>query len=148
MAGSQSSIELRRDLQADLVTCEAGHRGPVAWQKFGARYHLTGQYGKRPIIISTVYDRSRREHVLSTRDPQTDLLQPLTPEHPDARRIAESWDGWPHAIKRAIGAEDLLTQLLAIKHDDPLAALSDFADLQEAAAQLLGIKYPGEGAPQ
>lgn len=53
--------------------------GPVAWQKFGKEYCLTGQYGMRPIILS-----SSRKMGLCVRDPKLDLLNPLTPDHPDA----------------------------------------------------------------
>ncbi len=102
-----------RDLQADREICEKATPGPVKWQRFGKQFHLTGQYGLRPIIFSTVEVEKEGyvpETHISNRDAKRDLLIPLDPNHPDSKFIEEAWAGWPEAIDRAIVAEDRLQQ--------------------------------------
>jgi hypothetical protein len=55
-------------------------KGPLAWQKFGDRWCLTGQYGMRPIVFSC---GPRGDLML--RDAAKDRLIPFSPDHPDAR---------------------------------------------------------------
>ena len=58
--------------------------GPLAWQKFGDDWCLTGQYGTRPIVLSV----GGRPRQLRLRDAEHDLLIPFDPAHPDARLLA------------------------------------------------------------
>lgn len=56
--------------------------GPLAWQEFGkGNWCLTGQYGMRPIVLST----SRKGELKLLKN---GLLVPFTPEHPDAVLLA------------------------------------------------------------
>lgn len=66
------------------------HRGPVAWQKFGVEYCLAGQYGMRPIILST----SPRGELRSLCS-KTGLLIRSSPNHPDMQRIAAGYNSLP-----------------------------------------------------
>ncbi|MTI83472.1 MAG: hypothetical protein FH756_06090 [Firmicutes bacterium] len=98
-----------RDLKQDLETCEAATPGPVAWQRFGGEYYLTGQYGMRPIILATTDVKiagNAKMTTLSNRDAEKDLLIPLNPNHPDSFFIQQAWQGWPVAIRRALAAEE------------------------------------------
>lgn len=69
------------------------HKGPVAWQKFGKEYCLTGQYGMRPIILSVSGGK------LMLRDQETDRLIPFSPEHPDAKFIVQAYNLLPKLVK-------------------------------------------------
>lgn len=55
---------------------------PVAWQKFGKDYYLTGQFGMRPIFLAATDLRLLRDG----------LLVPFMPEHEHAKRIVDSWN--------------------------------------------------------
>ncbi len=61
--------------------------GPLAWQKFGDEWCLTGQYGMRPIVLSVgkLDGKVRRLQLL---DNDSGLLIPFDPKHPDALLIA------------------------------------------------------------
>ena len=83
--------------------------GPVAWQRFGNEYCLTGQYGIRPIILSV----GRKG--LQLRDAKRDLLIPFDPSHEDAR-----------FIERAFNC-----------HDELLAACKLFCDWCETPDQVV-----------
>lgn len=87
---------LHQTIQQIKERAEKATAGPVAWQKFGNEYCLTGQYGMRPIILS-----SSKKVGLCARDPKHDLLIPLTPEHPDAMFYAASRTDVP-ALCRAL----------------------------------------------
>ncbi len=108
----------KHDLAADLAICEAATKGPVKWRRYGGQYMLEGEYGSRPIILSTTWEETEEGDIerasieLAVGD-ERGMLWPLTPEHPDARRIAESWEGWPHAIRRAMEAEARVKELEA-----------------------------------
>lgn len=58
-----------------------------AWQKFGNQYMLTAQHGMRSIIIGTVRDR-QNTMVHSVATNVDGILQPITPDNPDAKLIA------------------------------------------------------------
>lgn len=68
---------------------------PVAWQKFGDEYALTGQFSMRPIFLSIGL---RPKPQLKLLNMENMLLVPFTPEHPHAKRIV---DGWNQADKYA-----------------------------------------------
>jgi len=63
-------------------------KGPLAWQKFGNEWCLTGQYGMRPIVLSV----NRRKGTLQLRDSERDLLIPFDPNHPDAKYLVMCWN--------------------------------------------------------
>jgi hypothetical protein len=58
---------------------------PVAWQKFGKEWCLTGQHGMRPIYLSV---GGRPTRTLQLLNHETGLLVPFTPDHPHAQQIA------------------------------------------------------------
>ena len=96
-----------RNLQKDLEICQKVTPGPVKWHKLGNVYHLIGQYGPRPVILSTVTAK-QEDHwypEVCISNLVDGLLEPLTPDHPDSVFIQESWQGWPESINRAIAAE-------------------------------------------
>ena len=75
----------------DLRRAElAATKGPWAWQKFGTKWCLTGQYGMRPIVLAT-----RKGGPTSLVD---GLLKPLDPAHPDAAFIALSREAVPKLL--------------------------------------------------
>ena len=96
-----------RNLQTDLEICEKVTPGPVRWHKLGSIYHLIGQYGPRPIILSTVTAKKENHWYpeMCISNLVDGLLEPLKPDHPDSVFIQESWEGWPESINRAIAAE-------------------------------------------
>ena len=96
-----------RDLKKDLKICEKVTPGPVKWHKLGNVYHLIGQYGPRPVILSTVTAKQENHWYpeMCISNLVDGLLEPLKPDHPDSVFIQESWHGWPEAINRAIAAE-------------------------------------------
>lgn len=111
-----------RNLVKDLELCQKATKGPVKWQKFGNQYYLTGQYGMRPIIFGVVSEKKEMDESLdnephivithiSNRDAKRDLLIPLDPNHPDSIFVEEAWEGWPHAIRRAMKAEAEIKRL-------------------------------------
>lgn len=61
------------------------HPGPWVWSKFGNRWCLCGDYGMRPIILSTDH-----RGMFKLRNPEHDLLVPFDPEDGDARLLAAS----------------------------------------------------------
>jgi hypothetical protein len=58
-------------------------RGPLAWQRFGNEWCLTGQYGMRPIVLSVGMKPC------GLRNLTNGLLVKFDPEHPDSRRIQD-----------------------------------------------------------
>lgn len=62
---------------------------PVAWQKFGDEYNLTGQFGMRPIFLSVGL---RPKPGLRLLNIERGLLVPFTPDHPHAQRIVDGWN--------------------------------------------------------
>ena len=111
------AAEDKRDLAEDLALCEAATPGPVRWRRYGGRYLLESQQG--PLILGTTWEETEEGNVvkdsiaIAARVVGSVMLRPLRPEHPDVRRIAESWDGWPHAIRRALKAEARVKELEA-----------------------------------
>ena len=107
----------KRDLAKDLALCEAGTKGPVKWWRYGEQYVLEGQYGVLPVVLSTTWEETPDGNVIKDSIAiavrHAGMLEALWPEHPDARRIAESWEGWPHAIRRAMAAEERVAELEA-----------------------------------
>lgn len=104
--------EDKRDYAADLEICEKATPGPVKWQKFGYAYYLTGQYGMRPIILSTINIEKEGymdEIHISNRDAERDLLIPLDPKHPDSMFIEMAWEALPWYIRRVMELEAQLT---------------------------------------
>lgn len=73
-------------LSAVRARAAAATPGPWAWQKIGGHYHLVGQHGMRPIILSA--SSRNRTPYLTNRHTATDLLSELTPEHPDSQFTA------------------------------------------------------------
>ena len=102
-----------RDLKNDLEICQKATSGPVKWHKLGSIYHLIGQYGPRPIILSTVTVKQENHWYpeMCISNLVDGLLEPLKPDHPDSVFIQESWEGWPEAINRAIAAESEVERL-------------------------------------
>ncbi|WP_178023068.1 hypothetical protein [uncultured Paenibacillus sp.] len=80
------TTETKRDLAADLALCEAATPGP--WFVGGGPANEIRQP-----------NGSRRRRI--TTPPDADGIK-------DASFIAEAREGWPHAIRRAISAEDAL----------------------------------------
>jgi hypothetical protein len=62
---------------------------PVAWQKFGDEYALTGQFSMRPIFLSIGL---RPKPQLKLLNMENMLLVPFNPEHPHAQRIVDGWN--------------------------------------------------------
>ena len=69
---------------------------PVAWQKFGDDYCLTGQFGMRPIFLSAQFPPPMRiakgKPGLRLLNMENMLLVPFTPDHPHAQRIVDGWN--------------------------------------------------------
>ena len=107
-----------RNLQTDLEICEKATSGPVRWHKLGSIYHLIGQYGPRPIILSTVTAKQENHWYpeMCISNLVDGLLEPLKPDHPDSVFIQESWEGWPESINRAIAAE-ASTKCLSMEYE-------------------------------
>jgi hypothetical protein len=61
-------------------------KGPLAWQRFGLEWCLTGQYGHRPIVLS-VGGKPRTLKNLTD-----GLLVKFDPSHPDSRRIVDCFN--------------------------------------------------------
>jgi hypothetical protein len=57
----------------------------IAWQQFGGRWCLTGQYGMRPILLS-----ANPKGELMLRNEVTDRLVSFHPEHPFAQKVVSS----------------------------------------------------------
>lgn len=79
---------------------------PVAWQKFGDEYCLTGQFGTRPIFLSVGLRPKPGLRLLSERG----LLIPFTPDHPHAKRIVDGWN-------KAEALKALLTAAIKVEKD-------------------------------
>lgn len=79
-------IESKSENTDSAPAVNASHTpGPLAWQKMGSRWCLTGQYGMRPIILS-----ANPKGELMLRDAAKDRLIPFDPSHPDARLLASA----------------------------------------------------------
>ena len=88
--------------------------GPMAWQKFGQEYCLTGQHGMRPVVLS-VRPINFSKAKLMLRDAKHDLLVDFTPDHPDAQLILAAYNALPGLIKElreARASEDRLAKVL------------------------------------
>lgn len=86
------TTETKRDLHADLAICNAATGG--WWKVGGGKFGETNVYtypGGHKVVSDIDYDKQA-----------------------DAAFIAEARTGWPHAIERAIRAEDKWEQLRAI----------------------------------
>ncbi len=90
-------------------------KGPLAWQKFGEHYCLTGQYGMRPIALSA-------RGGISVRDARG-LLVPLTPDHPDAMLYAAAPD-LLEALSNLLGFGINNSMESQIAQDDARAAIA------------------------
>ena len=91
------TTETKRDLSADLALCEAATSGPWftqenadTWQLFG------GLHGNLQLVKAPKHGTNYAEY---------------WPDEEDAKFIAESREGWPEAIRRAIAAEAEVEQL-------------------------------------
>ncbi|WP_427050440.1 hypothetical protein [Paenibacillus sp. TC-CSREp1] len=91
---------MKRDLHADLALCVAATSGPwfsvenaYTWQLFG------GLYGNLQLVKAPKRGTNYAEY---------------WPGEDDARFIAESREGWPEAIRRAIAAEAEVVQIREI----------------------------------
>ena len=60
-------------------------KAPWAWQKFGKNHFLTAQHGMREIILSGNKDKGGASYPSMNKD---GILQPIDPEHPNAKLIA------------------------------------------------------------
>lgn len=87
------AMNIHEALEAIKGRCEKATPGPVAWQKFGNEYYLTGQYGMRPIILG-----SRHKKGITVLDKQGLLVQ-LTPDHPDAIFYANARTDLPRVVQ-------------------------------------------------
>jgi len=82
--------------------------GPVAWQKFGDEYYLTGQYGMRPIILSVGFVGKSTRHK-SLKLLSDGLLVDFRPDHPDAKFIVQAWNGFDDLLQACKAALDCIT---------------------------------------
>jgi hypothetical protein len=87
----------------------------------------------RPITANAHF---KDEIHISNRDAVRDLLIPLDPNHPDSRFIEEAWEGWPHAIRRAMEVE---AENASLKADLAVAKAREGA-LREALQELVDLK--------
>mgnify|MGYP006871825737 CR=1 FL=1 len=102
----------------------AATKGKWAWQKLGGDYHLVGQYGKRPIILSAS-SHNRTPYITNLVD---GLLARLEPDHPDSVFIEESRMAWP-ATTRALRAAIKIIDTVVT---NPVLRDELMAEIQEA----------------
>ncbi|MEK4360783.1 hypothetical protein NYE48_27640 [Paenibacillus sp. FSL M7-1455] len=86
------TTETKRDLVADLALCEAAITGPVEY--FAS--------------IDSEY-----EYEVCRKDFLNTIIASVIDER-DARMITEAYTGWPHAILRAMAAEEKWAKLRSI----------------------------------
>lgn len=83
---------------------------PVAWQKFGDEYALTGQFSMRPIFLSIGL---RPKPQLKLLNMENMLLVPFDPEHPHAQRIVDGWNNTEKFAALQSVAKKLIEELEA-----------------------------------
>lgn len=119
------TTEIKRDLQADIALCEAATSGPWfaqettdTWQLFG------GFHGNLQLVKAPKHGTNYAEY---------------WPEKEDAKFIAESREGWPIALRRAIAAEAEVERLRAVlnQFDDRKHAMMPRSQMARIAKEAL-----------
>jgi len=91
------TTEIKRDLIADLAICDAATEGPWYTEEGADTWQLFGGYlGMQQLIKAPKHGTNYAEY---------------WPDESDAVLIAESREGWAHAIRRAIAAETEVERL-------------------------------------
>jgi len=94
------TTETKRDLSADLALCNAATPGPWHAQETGDVWQLFGGlHGNMQLVKAPKHGTNYAEY---------------WPEEADAKFIAESREGWPESIRRAIAAEAEVVRLRAV----------------------------------
>lgn len=124
---------MKRDLHADLALCEAATNGPWTHSRFAAGYVMTDD-DKCTIVASVVeYNEDGSIH------------KKFAGEECLANRtlIAESREGWPEAIRRAIAAEAEVERLSAFIQSESECAIDTIAENERLRAVLAQIATYG-----
>jgi hypothetical protein len=135
---------MKRDLEADLKTCEAATEGRWSFNGYSLVASVPRMREAEAAMDGLPEDAPDeaysgiREHAVCkvpcvAGDTSTDQGRK------DAEMIAASREGWPAAIRRAIAAEGLLRRLVATYYDDESTEqfTEDAIDIAVIASELL-----------